>query len=187
MPRRPIPSDERRDRGGVVRYATAWLVGGAVVAALLVAVLGGDPEVSLPPVRETQLEDAARAARCELRRARARETLNPPVSGPRRGAPLRPGVYEDAERPEALVGALREGAIVVHYRADLPEERVEQLSELQLAVPDGTIVVPNRTRMRYQIAVTAWRHLLGCGRFTDATVDALRLFRGRFIGRGPDR
>ena len=35
--------------------------------------------------------------------------------------------------------------------------------------------------------VTAWRRLLGCSRFGGGTIDAIRLFRGRFIGTGPDR
>ena len=41
--------------------------------------------------------------------------------------------------------------------------------------------------MRYEVAVAAYRRLLGCTRFTDAAIDAIRLFRGRYIGIGPDR
>ena len=172
---------------GVLRYALAWLVGGAAAATLLVVLIGGDDEVTLPPVKQTQLEDAARVARCEFRRPRPGEALDPPVEGPRSAAALGPGVYDEPERPESVVAALREGAIVVQYRSGLDESRVEQLKDLQLAVPDGTIVLPAEATTSYEVTVTAWRRLLGCPRFTDAAIDAVRLFRGRFIGRGPDR
>jgi hypothetical protein len=39
--------------------------------------------------------------------------------------------------------------------------------------------------MRYEIAATAYRHLLGCEQLTDAALEALRLFRGRYLGTGP--
>jgi hypothetical protein len=181
--------DRTSSTGGVLRYVATWLTGGAAVAALVVLLVGsgsGD-QVELPPVKQTRLEDAARTAHCEFRIARAGEALDPPVSGPRVASPLRPGVYEKPEPPDGVVAALRYGAIVVHYRPSLPEERVDQLEELQEAVPAGTIVIPNAAPMRYEVAVTAWRRLLGCGRFTDQAIDALRLFQGRFIGRGPDR
>ncbi len=175
------------NRSGLLLYAVGWVVAGAAVAALLVWVVEDDDSVTLPPVKQTQLEAAARAARCELRRARPGEMLNPPVDGPRITEPLRPGVYDEPGDLDSVVAAVRRGVIVVHYRPDLPETRVEQLSDLQRAVPEGTIVVPNATRMPFEVAVTGWRRLLGCRRFSDASIDAVRLFRGRFIGRGPDR
>ncbi len=175
------------ERAGVVRFVLAWLIGGAAVAALLVVVLEDDDTVPLPPVRQTQLEEAARVARCELRHARAAEALNPPVDGPAAASPLEPGFYDEGADQEAIVAALRRGTIVVHYRPDLAKERLDQLRDLQRAVPEGTIVVSNSTRMPYEVAVTSWRKLLGCPHFADETVDAMRLFRGRFIGTGPDR
>lgn len=147
--------------------------------------LGGDEEVSLPPVRQTELSEAAVAAGCELRSDRPGQRVVPPIVGPRAAA-ARPGVYSRPIGTSALVGAMRRGTIVIHYRLPLDEDRVEQLQKLQEAVPVGTIVAPNQG-MRYAIAVTAWRRLLGCRRFAGATIDAVRLFRGRFIGSGPDR
>jgi len=147
--------------------------------------LGGEDEVSLPPVRQTELADAAVAAGCELRRNRPADPQGPPVDGPG-AAPAAPGVYSRPVDGSALVGAMRSGMIVIHYRPPLAQNRVDQLGELQKAVPVGTIVTPNET-MRYALAVTAWRRLLGCRRFDGGTIDAIRLFRGRFIGSGPDR
>ena len=174
----------------IARYAVACLAIGAVVAGLVVAALGGadeDRPPSLPPVREIQLVKAARASGCELRRARAGEQLKPPVDGPAT-SPARPQVYDDAPPVDQLTGALRRGVIVISYRKDLVDRgRLEQLRALQTVVPDGTIVTPDETGMHYEVAVAAYRRLLGCRRFSDATIDAIRLFRGRFLGTGPER
>ena len=76
--------------------------------------------------------------------------------------------------------------IVIHVRGDLDEGRLEDLRAVQAAAPNGTIVTPNETGMRYQIGVTAYRRLLGCERLSEASIDALLLFRGRYLGSGPD-
>lgn len=156
-----------------------------VALASAVLPLGREDEVSLPPVRQTELTEAAVAAGCELRGDRPGQRLVPPIVGPR-AAPPRPGVYSRPINSRALVGAIRGGTVVIHYRPPLSEDRVEQLEELQKAVPVGTIVAPYEG-MPYALAVTAWRRLLGCRRFAEGTIDAVRLFRGRFIGSGPDR
>ena len=72
-------------------YVLAWLAGTAVVAALAIVLLDdGEPEdVSLPPIRETRLLDAAREAGCELRRARPRERCRPSSRGRGPAAPWR--------------------------------------------------------------------------------------------------
>ena len=173
-----------RPRSALARYAATWLVAGAVVAALLVVLLDGEETVELPPVRQIELVEAARAARCDFEQAGNRP-LNPPVEG-RAAAPAAPGVYDVSPDVAMLVGALRGGRVVIHYRPGLSTDRVRELERLQEAVPEGTLVVPNATRMRYEVAITAWRRLLGCPRFTDEVIDALRLFRGRYLGSGPD-
>lgn len=174
----------------IARYAAACVAIGAVVAGLVVAALGGtdaDPHAPLPPVREIQLAKAVRASDCELRRERAGEQLVPPVDGPR-APPARPQFYDDAPPVEQLTAALRRGVIVISYRSDAVDgARLAQLRALQTVVPDGTIVTPDVTGMRYDVAVAAYRRLLGCRRFTDATIDAIRLFRGRYLGTGPER
>lgn len=169
-----------------MRYVAVWLLAGAVVAFVGLQLLrgAGDDEGGLPPVRETELVDASRTAACELRRPRRDQALQPPVSGPP-GITSRPGVYEQAPPPAALIGAIRRGVIVIHYRPSLGEEPLAQLQRLQEAVPGGTIVTPNES-MPYEVAVTAWRRLLGCRSFRDETLDAIRFFRGRYIGSGPE-
>lgn len=83
--------------------------------------------------------------------------------------------------------ALRRGVIVIQHRRDLPEAVVEELRTLQEVVPPGTIVTPGRVASEDAVAVLAWHGLLTCRRHSPGAVDAIRLFRGRFIGSGPDR
>ena len=161
-------------------YGAGWAALTAALALAVVALVDGDESVTLPPVEEIDLTAAARSAGCVLRSG-DRFDSSVPVSGSS-GRPADPGFYEDPLPSDALVGALRRGLIVIHYRRDLPAGTVRELRVVQRAVPTGTVVTPN-DEMRFVVAVTAWRRGLGCAEVTDATVDALRLFRGRYIGR----
>ena len=168
------------DRGPLLRYVAGWLAAGAVLLVLVFTLLpreGGDEVVPLPPVRQTELSEAARAAGCVLR------AQGEPG---RRGSPARPGVYSRTVDPRALIGAVRVGTIVIHHRPALGDGALDRLRAIQRAVPAGTIVAP-RADMPDLVAVTGWRRRLGCRRLNAATFDAIRLFRGRFIGSGPDR
>ena len=175
-------------RRAVAGYLAFWLTGAAAVVALLVVALDGREEpVALPPVQRIELTDAAQAAGCELRRVRRGEPTNPPVEGPPALSPASPGVKSSPPSVSSLLAALRRGILVVHYRPGLDKQRVDELQEMQAGVPEGTIVTPNATGMPYDVAATAYRRLLTCRRYADATLDALRLFRGRYVGSGPDR
>lgn len=168
-------------------YVAAWLAGTAVVAVLAIAVLDdGEPDdVSLPPIRQTQLVEAARHAGCELRRARPRERTDPAVDGPAASRAADAGFYEEAPDAQSLVAALRRGVVIIYFHPEIDDERVNELREVQEAAPNGTIVTPSTT-MAFAVAATAYRRLLGCPRVTDASMEAALLFRGRFLGSGPD-
>jgi hypothetical protein len=177
----------RPARYPLVRYALAWLAAGALGTALLVAVLDdADRPVELPPVQGVDLPATARAAGCELRGPAGVRGLNPPVDGPRGDSPARPSAPRSAADARRSPAALRRGVVVIHYAARVSRRDVDELRNLQAAVPEGTIVAPNGTRMPYDVAVTAWRRLLGCPRFAPEVLDAVQLFRGRFLGQGPD-
>jgi hypothetical protein len=167
-------------------YVAAWLAGTAVVAVLAIVLLDdGTPEdVSLPPIRETQLVDAAREAGCELRRARPRERTDPAVDGPVARQAADGGFYDEAPDVSTLIAALRHGVVVIHFRPELDGDRVDELRDVQEAAPNGTIVTPNAT-MGFEVAATAYRRLLGCPHATNASIEAALLFRGRFLGSGP--
>ena len=174
-------------RAPLVRYVAGWLAAGSLVLVLVFTLLPreGGVDAPLPPVRQTELSEAARVAGCELRTQRRERILRPAVSGPR-GVAARPGVYSRMVDPRALIGAVRAGTIVIHHRPALGDGVLDRLRTIQRAVPAGTIVAPDAD-MPYAVAVTGWRRLLGCRRLDAATFDAIRLFRGRFIGSGPDR
>jgi hypothetical protein len=188
VPFRPGRRRERASGRAVLVYATVWLVAAAAAVALVLAVFGDDdPDtVAVPPVRETELGVAAGQSRCVLVTARAGQRVNPPVDGPSGGRPAKAGFYEQPVATDQLTAAVRKGIVVIQFRAGLDEKLVEALKALQSAFPEGTIVAPNATRMRFELAVVAYRRLLGCPRFTDQALDAVQLFRGRFLGSGPE-
>jgi hypothetical protein len=175
-------------RRALFAYIAGWLVAAAAIATLAVAALNeSEPDdVKLPPVLETNLDTAAKAADCRLRRAQAGERLNPPVDGVAATAPAAPGTYDAPLDSAALVAAMRRGIVVIHVRAGAADETLETLDELRAAVPEGTIVAKNESDMPFAVAVTAYRNLLGCTRVDERTFDAVSLFRGRFVGTGPD-
>ena len=165
-------------------YIAGWLLAAAAVAVVVLVLLSGDEDpVALPPVQETELSSAATNAGCVLR-AGDDAPASPPLSGPR-AVPAAPGVYDAPPPARALVGALRHGTIVILYRPESAQDAVKVLRQLQAAVPRGTIVTPYG-EMPFVVAVTAWRRLLGCRAMSDRTLDAVRLFQGRFVGSGPD-
>jgi hypothetical protein len=189
---RRLPWRSRREGaafgGAAVRYAVLWLAAAAAVT-FLVSIAGGgggDDSVSVPPVRETELRQAAVRGRCVLRTATAGERLNPPVEGPAGARPAPAAVYDKPVAEHSLVAAVRRGIVVIQFRPGLSGDDVDALKSLQQAVPKGTIVAPNGTGMHFDVAVVAYRRLLGCPRFTDTALDAVQLFRGRFLGSGPD-
>ena len=176
-------------RSGLTLYVLTWALGATVVAVAALALLGrGDRDtVALPPIRQIELSSAARAAGCTLRDGDRGPEVGLPRDSPALRRPARAGVYEQPPDPSLLGAALRRGLVVIQYGRTLADEEVERLQALQQTVPAGTVLAPERIRTRYEVTIAGWRRLLACPRFTDATVDAMRLFRGRFIGSGPDR
>ena len=175
-------------RLATLAYAVAWVTAATLFVSVALAALdSGEPtEVSLPPVLETELGQAARDAGCELHRARPAEALNPPVTGGIGAMPARPGFYEESPGQPALLGALRDGVVVIQFR-NLDDAAVDLLRDVQEALPMGTIVAPNDTGMPFVLAVASYRRLLGCRALDERSIDAIQLFRGRYVGSGPDR
>lgn len=173
----------------MIVYAAVWLVGVAAAVGVIFAIFGSnDPgTVDVPPMRETELGDAVGQSRCVLRTAASGGNLNPAVDGPAGGRPARAGVYEQPVPTAQLTAAVRRGIVVIQFRPGLSGDVLDALKKLQEAVPEGTIVAPNGTGMHFELAVVAYRRLLGCPRFTVQALDAVQLFRGRYIGSGPEK
>ena len=184
----PAQGTRRRWRPGPIAYAAAWLVGGAAVSIVIIALLGGSEdgptnEPAVAPIAPADLDSAALRAACEVRRHTDSRPAEPPSGGPS-GFPPPPAVYRAPLDRSAVVAALRRGRVVLQYRPGLSPDALEQLEGLHKTVPAGTIVTPN-PRMTAQVAITAWRRALLCPHFKPETLDAIRLFRGRFLGKRP--
>lgn len=185
MSRPSDPLSPPPSRTALLRYVAGWLLTGAAAAALIIVLIHQDDDARVPPVRQTELGIAARAGGCELRAGTRTVRGLPRVDGPA-APPARPAVYRNALAEPALVGAMRRGVVVIHYRPGLAERRISELEELQEDMPVGTILAPNGG-MRFAIAVTSYRRRLACRAVRPATLDAVQLFRGRYVGSGPDR
>lgn len=183
----PGPSPPQRpSRWAVVSYALLWVVAGCLVLAFVVYLirLTDDDVVSPSPAQRVELAAAVRTARCELREHRSGQVLSPPVHG-EAAPPARPGVYDRTPGTAALVGAMRRGYVIIHYRPGLAKSRIDELREVQRAVPSQTVVAPDEG-MRHQLAVTAWHRSVGCRTFNDDAIAVVRLFRAGYLGSGPD-
>jgi hypothetical protein len=160
-----------------------------------------DGAVDPPAQTVTELEPAARAADCVLRNPVIEGSThvdpdqdveyktNPPTSGNHDPQPAGDGVYGrpfNARDTKHFVHTLEHGRIEVQYDPSLGARRIDQLGGLFNEDPYHMVLFPNR-RMPYQVAASAWGHLIGCERITDATFDALRAFRDRYRDQGPEQ
>ena len=215
-------------------YIVAGLLAAAIVAGVVVAILSGggggsgtngfpasngtvppdavfdDREGTTPPAIQTaNLEDAAKAAKCDLQLDLPDEGnehfgdpakvpdygTNPPTSGPHYASPnptdpgsgaLAEGPYANTPQIARAVHALEHGRIEIQYSPDLPEQDQLALKGIYDADPRGVILFPNPD-MPYEVATTAWQQLLGCKTYEgDATLDAIRDFILQYRGRGPE-
>jgi hypothetical protein len=110
----------------------------------------------------------------------------PPTFGPPSRAP-RPGVYSRPLPRRDLVGALRQGIVVLQYRRSVASRALGDLRAVADQDPRRTILAPDATRMPYAVAATAWRRLLGCRAVDGRVVRALQGFRDRYRGRRAGR
>jgi uncharacterized protein DUF3105 len=157
--------------------------------------------VNPPPQQQTDLDAAAKAAGATLKNpviegrthidegTKVVYKTNPPTSGNHDPQPAGDGVYDktfSALDTRHFVHTLEHGRIEVQYDPSLPKRRIDQLGGLFNEDPYHMILMPNR-RMPYQVAATAWGHLIGFDKITDETFDALRAFRDRYRDQGPEQ
>jgi Protein of unknown function (DUF3105) len=222
--RRARLEQEAAERKAAARQKRLQLLGGGVVvlgiiAAIVVVIAtggsdgngGGEGEAraasadlpALPAQQETNVDDAAEAAGCELThpadegRGHENRTFtpadyktNPPTSGTHFPEWAQDGVYDPGNEPALgeLVHTLEHGRINVQYAPGTPEADRDKL-EAFVADNGGyhMLLYQNPTDMPYKIAATAWDQMLGCEELSDKTWDALRTFRDRYIDQGPEK
>jgi hypothetical protein len=163
---------------------------------------------SVPDQEETDLADAARAAGCELEsfRANSREhtsdlaepieySSSPPTSGKHFAEPAEDGAYDEAPDVKQLVHTLEHGRVIIWFKRNLPEEQRANLKALFDEDTYQMVITPDPTRMKYQVAATAWNaepqpngtgRLLGCPRMNDDVFDAIRTFKDEHRSNGPE-
>jgi len=170
------------------------------------------PKVAIPARKITDLEDAAKAAKCVL--------TNPPIEGsnhvttkvkyktnpPTSGDHVQPqevasdGDYSGGVAPKAerYVHSLEHGRIIIQYKPGLAKRRISQLETLFAedsktdfgldSINGGfTLLMANNTKMTHDVAATAWGHMLACPTFDDQAFDAIRAFRQRYVLKGPEK
>jgi hypothetical protein len=169
--------------------------------------------VKLPAPKITNLAAAVKAAGCttidtpdaiartdqnrqhDQPGTKIKYATNPPSYGPHYPAPASDGEYKQGNVPQApyLVHALEHGRIEYQYSPSLPSADVKQLEAL-FNEEDGRwtpgqmlLLYPNATNMPYQVAATAWGHVLGCKAFNQRVFDALRAFRMTYTNQGPEQ
>jgi Protein of unknown function (DUF3105) len=162
-----------------------------------------NPEVKavpIPPRKTTDLFAAAKAAGCVVRTfpnegrqhitGKGTYKTNPPTSGNHNPVPAEDGDYsgQQSPAPENYVHTLEHGRIEFQYAPGTPAKVIGQLRTLfaeQGSYHD--LLFQNNTNMPYQVAATAWTHLIGCKQVNDKIWDALRAFRIRYTDQAPEQ
>jgi len=196
-------------------------VGGLVaIAAIAIAVLvfrgvGGDGDAgdatppldgnaAIPAQKETNLEAAASAAKCELKTlpsegndhtaAKVTYKTNPPTSGDHNPVAAEDGLYAPGNSPPVgkHVHSLEHGRTDIQYRPGTPKETIAKLetlgSEKLSFGSEGyhVLVFENNTKMKPAVAATTWTHSLTCPTMNDGVYDAIRDFRTEYTDKGPE-
>jgi len=123
-----------------------------------------------------------------------RYATNPPSYGAHAPTPASDGLYGPGHTPAIgnLVHALEHGRIEYQYRPGLAGAEVRQLEALfqegegTLAGGQLLLMFQNPSRMNYDVAATAWGHVLGCPTFNSRVFDALRAFRLAYTNKAPE-
>jgi Protein of unknown function (DUF3105) len=200
-------SARRKRRLGLVAATVIVVV--AVIAIAAVALSGsssgGDskatsatyPKESIPAPKSVGLQAAAKAAGCVLKNypdfgnthttAKVTYKTNPPTSGNHNPVPADDGVYATAPPKENTVHTLEHGRIELQFKPGTPAKVRGQLKALFDEDAYHMVLMPNQTGMPYEVAATAWTHLIACNQVNDSTWDALRAFKTAYRDQAPER
>lgn len=159
-------------------------------------VLAGGPG---PPPKSAveRLRAAAAAAACSLSHfpsegrvhtfAHVHYRTNPPTSGPHNPIPAPDGLYSAAPLAEHYVHTLEHGRIELQYHPGAPAAVRDALRRVYDESTHHMLLFPNNTGMPFEVAATAWKHRLGCGRFDAKVPAALSAFRDAYRDRAPEQ
>jgi hypothetical protein len=175
------------------RKSNTPLIIGAVVVVLVVLVIaglalaGGGGATNRGQQIEPQDPPAAQHIQ-NLTDPHPTYTSNPPTSGWHYVTPANPGVYTQPLPDEQTVHNLEHGFIIIHYRQNLDQATVSQLTslarELQQQNPCMILEPRANDKLDVPIAVTAWNWLLKLQSFDAASI---RAFFRAHVGHGPEQ
>ncbi len=203
-------ANARRKR--IVGLGAAAVLAIAAVVAIAVVALSGDDDGGggggsalypgggkLPAVQETELSAAAKAAGCTVKDGKAEGNdhvegkvtykSNPPTSGDHNIEPVEEQLFDKTPPTENWVHSMEHGRLTVQFKKELPSEARANLKVFYDMDPFHMMVMPNTTKMPFELAATAWTrdpqplgtgHLLGCPKVNDRVYDALAAFRTRY-------
>ena len=152
-----------------------------------------------PLATADKLPLAAKAAKCVLRNPKDEGNTHllpsqptpkygsdPPTSGNHDPVPLANGVYESVIPTfRHAVHTLEHGRIEIEYSPDLPE--ADQLKLKGVVDEDfRDMVMFQNDKSQWQVSAAAWDHYLGCKTYNDKVLDAIRAFRDKYRGNGPE-
>jgi hypothetical protein len=196
------------------RKRTGYAVAGLLVLAVIIAVVAiaaaggggsgkastsdaGWPSGSIPKRKETDLAVAAKVAGCTLQNppsqgrghvlGHVNYKTSPPTSGPHNPVWAHDGAYRsNPPGLEHLVHPLEHGRVIIWFKPSAPLRVIGDLKKLYDEDPNLMIISPYERPMKYQVAATAWTHLLGCPSYNDRVPDAIRAFRDQYRLKGPE-
>jgi hypothetical protein len=194
----------------------ALLAVAAIVAVVVAVAAGGgssssdgpapsdsaSSSVKLPVRKITDLAAAAKAAGCVVKsfplegREHTTATVtyhtNPPTSGNHNPNPAEDGYYPNGAPPkERNVHALEHGRIEIQWKPGTPQNVIDTLQALFNEPLKGKsgyheLLYENNTNMPFQVAAASWQHYLGCPKWNENVVDAIRAYREQYVDKGPE-
>lgn len=185
----------------------AGVAGGAAAVAIVVLVIagGGDSQGDAG-----ELSALAETAGCSVRSfpdegnthidkkfTPADYKTNPPTSGNHvpPGQEAADGVYAPGNEPELgrWVHTLEHGRILFQYKPGTSDANIAKLQKLfnEPVLDSGngyhSVLMQNNTKMPFEVAAVAWRHYIGCPKFTDAAIPAMDAFRQVYVDQAPEQ
>jgi len=191
------------------RKRTVQITAGAIVAVAIIggvalAVAGGGGS-DRPD--DAAVKTAAVAAGCVYRtfpeegrghtaatRTPANYKTNPPTSGDHNPNPAQDGLYPSGSEPALgnWVHTLEHGRVILQYAPNAPAADVTALTNLfkEPVLDSGAsyhmVLMRNNTKMPFTTAAVAWRHYVGCKDASPKAIAAMRLFRDKYVDKGPE-
>lgn len=108
---------------------------------------------------------------------------DPPTSGWMYDGVAGPGIHDSQVPDERLIHSMEHGAVVVHYKADLPSEQIDKVKSAFTSARGKKILVP-RENLDAAVAITSWGRLLT---LQEVDESAIKLFIETNSDRAPEK